>query len=202
MRFSTAATKKPAGPGAFLGPTVLTDVPVKSSLGETEIFGPVLTLASASGLDEALATLRAAPTATPRRSSRRAASPPALPLRGAGRQHRRQYRCRGTDGVLSVQRLEGQLLRRSCTARGGTASSSTRTRKSWSNGGRRSGRVNSEAPCQVLLQTGFSVLSGFGNEDVAHQTLEVVAGGGELAQRPAGRAESRRTRPADSPSGS
>jgi malonate-semialdehyde dehydrogenase (acetylating) / methylmalonate-semialdehyde dehydrogenase len=49
--------KKPAGPGAFLGPTVLTDVPVKSSLGETEIFGPVLTLHSASGLDDALATL-------------------------------------------------------------------------------------------------------------------------------------------------
>jgi malonate-semialdehyde dehydrogenase (acetylating) / methylmalonate-semialdehyde dehydrogenase len=48
---------KPAGPGAFLGPTVLTDVPVKSSLGETEIFGPVLTLHSASGLDDALATL-------------------------------------------------------------------------------------------------------------------------------------------------
>jgi malonate-semialdehyde dehydrogenase (acetylating)/methylmalonate-semialdehyde dehydrogenase len=49
--------KKPAGPGAFLGPTVLTDVPVKSSLSETEIFGPVLTLHSASGLDDALATL-------------------------------------------------------------------------------------------------------------------------------------------------
>jgi malonate-semialdehyde dehydrogenase (acetylating) / methylmalonate-semialdehyde dehydrogenase len=48
---------KPAGPGAFLGPTVLTDVPVTSSLGETEIFGPVLTLHSASGLDDALATL-------------------------------------------------------------------------------------------------------------------------------------------------
>jgi malonate-semialdehyde dehydrogenase (acetylating) / methylmalonate-semialdehyde dehydrogenase len=48
---------KPAGPGAFLGPTVLTDVPVKSSLGETEIFGPVLTLHSASGLDDALTTL-------------------------------------------------------------------------------------------------------------------------------------------------
>jgi malonate-semialdehyde dehydrogenase (acetylating) / methylmalonate-semialdehyde dehydrogenase len=48
---------KPAGPGAFLGPTVLTDVPVKSSLGETEIFGPVLTLHSASALDDALATL-------------------------------------------------------------------------------------------------------------------------------------------------
>jgi len=48
---------KPAGPGAFLGPTVLADVPAASSLAGTEIFGPVLTLHSTAGLDDALSML-------------------------------------------------------------------------------------------------------------------------------------------------
>jgi malonate-semialdehyde dehydrogenase (acetylating)/methylmalonate-semialdehyde dehydrogenase len=48
---------RPAGPGAFLGPTVLAGVPAASPLTATEIFGPVLSLHSTANLDEALAVL-------------------------------------------------------------------------------------------------------------------------------------------------
>jgi malonate-semialdehyde dehydrogenase (acetylating)/methylmalonate-semialdehyde dehydrogenase len=43
--------------GAFVGPTVLAGVPSSSSLTETEIFGPVLSLIHAAGLDEAMALI-------------------------------------------------------------------------------------------------------------------------------------------------
>lgn len=41
-------------PGTFVGPTVLDGVPAASELSETEIFGPVLSLIHASGVDEAI----------------------------------------------------------------------------------------------------------------------------------------------------
>jgi malonate-semialdehyde dehydrogenase (acetylating)/methylmalonate-semialdehyde dehydrogenase len=40
--------------GSFVGPTVLDGVPAESSLTETEIFGPVLSLIHASDVDEAM----------------------------------------------------------------------------------------------------------------------------------------------------
>jgi malonate-semialdehyde dehydrogenase (acetylating) / methylmalonate-semialdehyde dehydrogenase len=40
--------------GTFVGPTVLDSVPASSSLGETEIFGPVLSLIHASSIGEAM----------------------------------------------------------------------------------------------------------------------------------------------------
>ncbi|HEU0138408.1 MAG TPA: CoA-acylating methylmalonate-semialdehyde dehydrogenase [Bryobacteraceae bacterium] len=40
--------------GNFVGPTVLDGVPAASSLAETEIFGPVLSVIHASGVDEAM----------------------------------------------------------------------------------------------------------------------------------------------------
>jgi len=43
--------------GAFVGPTVLDGVPSSSSLTETEIFGPVLSLICAAHLDEAMALI-------------------------------------------------------------------------------------------------------------------------------------------------
>lgn len=43
--------------GSFVGPTVLDGVPAESSLTETEIFGPVLSLIHADGLDEAMAII-------------------------------------------------------------------------------------------------------------------------------------------------
>ncbi len=43
--------------GNFLQPTVLDDVPPTSDLADTEIFGPVLSLVHANGMDEALAFL-------------------------------------------------------------------------------------------------------------------------------------------------
>lgn len=43
--------------GAFLKPTILSDLPPDDQLIRTEIFGPVLTLHSASDLDEAIAIL-------------------------------------------------------------------------------------------------------------------------------------------------
>jgi malonate-semialdehyde dehydrogenase (acetylating)/methylmalonate-semialdehyde dehydrogenase len=43
--------------GAFLSPTILSDISSDSKLSDTEIFGPVLTMKSASNLDEAIATL-------------------------------------------------------------------------------------------------------------------------------------------------
>ena len=43
--------------GNFVNPTILDDVPATSDLADTEIFGPVLSLVHASGMDEALAFL-------------------------------------------------------------------------------------------------------------------------------------------------
>src|SRR5207249_1822739 len=43
--------------GHFVKPTVLDNVPLKSELADTEIFGPVLSLVHAESLDEALAFL-------------------------------------------------------------------------------------------------------------------------------------------------
>jgi malonate-semialdehyde dehydrogenase (acetylating)/methylmalonate-semialdehyde dehydrogenase len=43
--------------GNFVKPTILDDVPAQSGLGDTEIFGPVLSLIHARDLDEALAFL-------------------------------------------------------------------------------------------------------------------------------------------------
>lgn len=43
--------------GSFVGPTVLDGVPAESSLTETEIFGPVLSLIHASDVDEAMETI-------------------------------------------------------------------------------------------------------------------------------------------------
>ena len=116
--------------------------------------------APASDLDEAIDALNAARTATRRRSSPRAAR----------RARKFRYEAQAGNIGINIGVAAPMAYSRSaagrtassacCTARAGTASSSTRTRKSWSSGGRRSGRVNSEAPCQVVLQTGFSVLSG------------------------------------------
>jgi len=43
--------------GSFVGPTVLDGVPAESSLTETEIFGPALSLIHAADLDEAIAVI-------------------------------------------------------------------------------------------------------------------------------------------------
>jgi aldehyde dehydrogenase (NAD+) len=45
------------GPGRFAEPTVLTDVPAESPLLREEIFGPVLVVERANGLDDAIARL-------------------------------------------------------------------------------------------------------------------------------------------------
>jgi malonate-semialdehyde dehydrogenase (acetylating)/methylmalonate-semialdehyde dehydrogenase len=47
--------------GNFLKPTVLDGVPASSALGETEIFGPVLSLIHASTIDEAIELIRKSP---------------------------------------------------------------------------------------------------------------------------------------------
>ncbi|MGA9707863.1 MAG: aldehyde dehydrogenase family protein, partial [Candidatus Sulfotelmatobacter sp.] len=43
--------------GNFVKPTILDDVPATSDLADTEIFGPVLSLVHADGMDDALAFL-------------------------------------------------------------------------------------------------------------------------------------------------
>ncbi len=52
--------KGPSGQtgGNFVGPTVLDGIPASSSLAETEIFGPVLSLIHAESVDEATAIIR------------------------------------------------------------------------------------------------------------------------------------------------
>src|SRR4029079_15736202 len=47
----------PSEQGHFLKPTVLTHLPASSDLLDTEIFGPVLTLAETDTLDQALEVL-------------------------------------------------------------------------------------------------------------------------------------------------
>jgi malonate-semialdehyde dehydrogenase (acetylating)/methylmalonate-semialdehyde dehydrogenase len=46
--------KKATSGGSFVNPTVISEVPEHSELTNTEIFGPVLTLRDAGGLDEAI----------------------------------------------------------------------------------------------------------------------------------------------------
>jgi malonate-semialdehyde dehydrogenase (acetylating)/methylmalonate-semialdehyde dehydrogenase len=47
--------------GTFVGPTVLDGVPAESSLTETEIFGPVLSLVHANDVDEAMSIIARSP---------------------------------------------------------------------------------------------------------------------------------------------
>jgi len=47
--------------GTFVGPTVLDGVPAESSLTETEIFGPVLSLVHANDVDEAMSIISRSP---------------------------------------------------------------------------------------------------------------------------------------------
>ncbi len=47
--------------GNFVKPTILDDVPASSELADTEIFGPVLSLVHADGIDDALAFLERSP---------------------------------------------------------------------------------------------------------------------------------------------
>ena len=50
---------KSEGRGSFLGPTILTDVTPNMTMHDEEVFGPVMVLARASSLDEAIATVNA-----------------------------------------------------------------------------------------------------------------------------------------------
>ena len=98
--------------GNFVRPTILDGVPATSELTETEIFGPVLSLVHANDMDEALAFLE-----------RSAYGNQASLFTSSGAAARRfRYEApagniginigvAAPDGVLSVQRLERQLLR-------------------------------------------------------------------------------------------
>ena len=96
--------------GNFIKPTVLENVPPGGELSKTEIFGPVLSLVHAETVDEALEILsrslygNAASIFTTQRRGRTQ-----IPLRGGGRQCWYQHRRGRANGLLSIQRLEGQL---------------------------------------------------------------------------------------------
>src|SRR4051812_3046810 len=182
---------------------------------------------------------RAARTGTPRPSSPRAESPP-----GTFGMKRRQATSASTSASQRRWRIFRSAVGRTassacCTARGATASSSIRTRKSWSSGGRASGRENSDRYRQNAshgdhgqaraeraeiaekkrltrrgtlgsedtLRVSSSLRSprsrgeiltragGFQNririrdDNVAHESLEIVASSRELAQRATSRTE-------------
>ncbi len=50
-----------SGTGSFVGPTVLEDLPATSSLMETEIFGPVLSVVHADSIEDAVAMIERSP---------------------------------------------------------------------------------------------------------------------------------------------
>ncbi|MDX1548566.1 MAG: aldehyde dehydrogenase family protein [Rhodothermales bacterium] len=56
-----AATGAAAGPGCYLDPTVLTDVPAQAEVMEEEIFGPVLPVLPFATLDDAIAAVNRRP---------------------------------------------------------------------------------------------------------------------------------------------
>ena len=61
--WSTAGESAPAGPGFYLGPTLVDDVKPGSPVYDDEIFGPVLSVVRVATYDEALALVNANPYA-------------------------------------------------------------------------------------------------------------------------------------------
>ena len=99
--------------GNFVNPTILDDVPATSDLADTEIFGPGAQPRSrrqhgrSAGLPR---TQRLRQPGVAIHVERIGRAP--LPLRSARRQYRHQHRSRRAHGLLPVQRMEEQLLRR------------------------------------------------------------------------------------------
>ena len=62
--------------GAFVGPTLLTDVTPEMEIAQQEVFGPVLSVIHVETLDDAIDLVNRAATATAPRSSPRAARRP------------------------------------------------------------------------------------------------------------------------------
>ena len=97
--------------GSFVAPTVLDNLPASSSLMETEIFGPVLSLVHADSVEEAVAMIdRSAYGQCLFDFYVEWVGSAQVSQHRADRQRRREYWRAGADGLLPVQRLEGQLL--------------------------------------------------------------------------------------------
>ena len=98
--------------GNFVKPTILDGLPATSDLTDTEIFGPVLSLVHADDIDQALDFLNH--SAFGNQASLFTSSGSAarrFPVRSSGGEYRYQHWCSRTHGVLSIQRMERQLLR-------------------------------------------------------------------------------------------
>ncbi len=100
--------------GYFIRPTVLSGLNPAGETARTEIFGPVLGLLNVATVDEAIALVNSgtygnmACVFTARRLRRQE-----IQERGRRRQRRDQCRRGGPHGVLPVQRMAAELLRRS-----------------------------------------------------------------------------------------
>ena len=98
--------------GNFVKPTILDGLPASSDLTDTEIFGPVLSLVHADDIDQALDFLNH--SAFGNQASLFTSSGSAarrFRYEAPAGKYRNQHWCSRTHGVLSVQRMERQLLR-------------------------------------------------------------------------------------------
>jgi hypothetical protein len=99
--------------GAFVRPTILDNVQPGSEISRTEIFGPVLSLMHANTIEEAIELVNSGPygnQASMFTSSGAAARRFRYDVQAG--QHGHQHWRGRADGLLPLQRLERQLLRR------------------------------------------------------------------------------------------
>ncbi len=115
--FKGTGSSSGSGAGSFVGPTVLDGLPASSALMETEIFGPVLSVVHAGSVEEAIDMIeRSAFGNASSIFTASGASARGFPQRRLHRQRGHQHRRACAHGLLSVLRVEGQLLRRDACA--------------------------------------------------------------------------------------
>ena len=102
--------------GYWVFPTVLDGVEPTSQIARTEIFGPVLSLMHADTIEDAIALINDRSVSAYGNMACLFTSSGAwraVPPRGRLRQYWHKHRRGRTDGLLSIQRLEREFLRRS-----------------------------------------------------------------------------------------
>lgn len=106
--------------GHWVGPAVFEHVDPRSTIGHTEILGPVAALSQVQNLDEAITMIgRSAYGKRDIAIHHERKGRAGVPIPGRHQHDRNQHRCCGADGLLSVRRIQNVLLRRSSRSRFG-----------------------------------------------------------------------------------
>jgi malonate-semialdehyde dehydrogenase (acetylating)/methylmalonate-semialdehyde dehydrogenase len=137
------------GDGNFIAPTVLDGLPADSSLANTEIFGPVLSLVHANPSTTPWSSSAGVPSATRRPSSPRAAQQPAASATKPPPATSASISASPLPWRTSPSAAGRRASSASSTARAATPSSSTRNRRSSSNAGPARKRASSDRSSPV-----------------------------------------------------